>query len=85
MVGNHSKEKQDKEFESVLLSFEGLIYWSTTILPSIINTKCNYEHCYCGCQKLAASFLHEKTGVDSTLESELRSNSSILVIVLGDP
>lgn len=36
MVGNHSKEKQDDEFESVFLFFEGLIYWSTTVLPSII-------------------------------------------------
>lgn len=37
---NDNKEKQNKEYESVLLSFEGIIYLLATVLASVINTKC---------------------------------------------
>lgn len=46
---NHGKKKQNEKYESVLLSFEGIIYLPATVLASVIKTKCNCGYRYCGC------------------------------------
>lgn len=47
---NHNKEKQNEKYESVLWSFQGIIYLPATVLASVINTKCN---CVCNVMVVA--------------------------------